>query len=48
MLFRNTTRRYGSLSIALHWVIVLQLVGVYACINLTDLFPRTAIRRKRF
>lgn len=32
--------RYGSLAIAFHWLIVLQLIGVYACINLTDFFPR--------
>ncbi|CAN5825180.1 cytochrome b [soil metagenome] len=42
MPLRNTSRRYGSLSIAFHWLIVLQLIGVYACINLTDLFPKNS------
>jgi cytochrome b561 len=37
---RNATERYGSLSIALHWLMLLLLVGVYACINLSDLFPK--------
>lgn len=40
MTMRNTTDRYGSLSIALHWVMVLLLIAVYACINLTDLYPK--------
>lgn len=46
MTFRNTSRRYGSLSIAFHWMIVLQLIGVYACINLTDFFPKNSDPRK--
>jgi cytochrome b561 len=39
MALTNTSERYGSLSIALHWLMVLQLIGVYACINLADYFP---------
>ncbi|MDO8457628.1 MAG: cytochrome b [Burkholderiaceae bacterium] len=37
---RNTTDRYGSLSIALHWVMVLLLIAVYACIELREFFPK--------
>ena len=40
MNWKNTTDRYGSLSIAMHWVMLLLLIGVYACINLREAFPR--------
>ena len=36
----STTHRYGNLSIALHWLMFLLLVGVYACIELRELFPK--------
>lgn len=39
MNIKNSRERYGALAIGLHWLIVLQLIGVYACINLVDLFP---------
>jgi cytochrome b561 len=39
MTLRNSTARYGSISIGLHWLTLAILVGVYACINLTELFP---------
>ncbi|WP_343883058.1 cytochrome b [Rhodanobacter caeni] len=38
--WKNTADRYGSLSIAMHWLMLLLLIGVYACINLRELFPR--------
>lgn len=31
--------RYGSLSIALHWLMLLLIVAVYACMELRDFFP---------
>jgi cytochrome b561 len=40
MTWNNTTDRYGSLSIAMHWLMLALLVGVYACINLADAFPK--------
>jgi len=40
MMRNNTTNRYGTVSIALHWLTLAILIGVYACINLTDLYPR--------
>jgi len=36
----NTTNRYGTLSIAMHWAMFLLLVGVYACIELRELYPK--------
>jgi len=38
--WRNGTDRYGSLSIALHWLMLLLLVAVYATIELRGLFPK--------
>lgn len=38
--WRNGVHRYGSLSIALHWLMLLLLVAVYACIELRELFPK--------
>ena len=40
MNWRNTTDRYGALSIAMHWLMLLLLIGVYAFINLADVFPK--------
>ena len=40
MHWRNTTDRYGALSIAMHWLMLLLLIGVYAFINLADAFPK--------
>ena len=40
MTLRNTQVRYGSISIGLHWLTLVILIGVYACINLTDLYPK--------
>jgi cytochrome b561 len=40
MNWKNTTDRYGSPSIAMHWLMLALLVGVYACINVADAFPK--------
>lgn len=40
MNWKNTTDRYGSLSIGMHWLMLLLMVGVYAAINLHDLAPK--------
>ncbi|MEO6030724.1 MAG: cytochrome b [Burkholderiaceae bacterium] len=43
---RNTaTLRYGSLSIALHWLMLALIAAVYACIELHDLFPKGSATR---
>jgi cytochrome b561 len=39
-MWKNTTERYGSLSIAMHWLMLLLLVAVYACIELREFFPK--------
>ncbi|WP_262965590.1 cytochrome b [Methylobacter psychrophilus] len=40
MTVRKTTDRYGSLSIGLHWIMLLLLIAVYACIELRVFFPK--------
>jgi cytochrome b561 len=40
MNWRNSTDRYGSLSIGFHWLMLLLIVAVYACIELREFFPK--------
>ena len=40
MNWRNNTDRYGSLSIGLHWLMLLLIAAVYACIELRGNFPK--------
>ena len=40
MSYLNTKERYGTLSIALHWLMVLLFIGVYAAIEFSDSFPK--------
>ncbi len=40
MNLKNTVERYGSLSIAMHWLMLLLLVAVYATIELREFYPR--------
>jgi cytochrome b561 len=38
--WRNSVDRYGSLSIALHWLMLLLIAAACACIELRELFPK--------
>lgn len=40
MTWKNTNNRYGTLSIGLHWLMLLLLIAVYASINLRGLYPK--------
>lgn len=40
MSWRNTESRYGWLSIGLHWLMLLLLAAVYACMELRGFFPK--------
>lgn len=40
MQFNNTNDRYGRISIALHWLMFLLIVAVYACIELREFYPK--------
>ena len=36
----GVAERYGRLSIILHWITLALLIGVYACIELREMYPR--------
>ena len=36
----NTVSRYGTFPIAFHWLTLLLLIAVYACIELREFFPK--------
>ncbi len=38
--------RYGSLSIALHWLMLVLIVAAYACIELREFFPKGSAPRE--
>lgn len=40
MNWKSTSIRYGSLSIGIHWLILLLFIAVYACIELRALYPK--------
>lgn len=40
MTWKNTTDRYGALSIGMHWLMLALLIGVYACIELRGFYPK--------
>ncbi len=46
MNWKNTAGRYGSVSIGLHWLMLALLIGVYACINLTDFYAKASPPRE--
>ncbi|HBO3991524.1 TPA: cytochrome b [Pseudomonas aeruginosa] len=46
MSWKNTKSRYGSLTIALHWLTLLLIAGVYACIELKGNFPKGSETRE--
>ena len=40
MGLRNTADRYGSISIGIHWLMLLLFVAVYAFIELREIYPK--------
>lgn len=40
MTWKNTTVRYGSLSIGLHWLMFLLFIAVYALVELREIYPK--------
>lgn len=40
MSWKNTSSRYGTLSITLHWLMLILLIAVYATIELRELYPK--------
>ncbi len=41
----NTERRYGRVSVTLHWCMVVLLVAIYACMELHGYFPKGSAMR---
>jgi cytochrome b561 len=46
MTFKKTADRYHLSSIALHWVMLALFIGVYASINLRELFDKGSVPRE--
>jgi len=46
MNWKNTAERYGTLSIGLHWFMLLLLAAVYACMELHEFFPKGSDTRE--
>ncbi|UUY08188.1 cytochrome b [Pseudomonas sp. J452] len=46
MSWKNSEQRYGSLSIGLHWLMLILIAGVYACIELKGNFPKGSDTRE--
>jgi cytochrome b561 len=42
MTWRNTSERYGSWTIGLHWLILLLMAAVYALMELRGIFPKNS------
>ncbi|MGY4535487.1 cytochrome b561 [Pseudomonas sp. TE3786] len=45
MSWKNSESRYGTASITLHWLMVILLAAVYACIELRGYFPKDSPER---
>ncbi len=45
MTWKNTEHRYGSLSIALHWLMLLLIAAVYLTIEFRGIFPKGSTER---
>lgn len=45
MNWKNTADRYGSVSITLHWLMLLLFIAVYASIELSGAFPKDSDSR---
>jgi cytochrome b561 len=45
MNWRNSTQRYGTLSMGIHWLMLMLLIAVYACMNLSEAFPKGSDQR---
>ena len=53
MNWKNSTSRYGTLSISLHWLMLILFIAIYATINLREFYekgsdPREALKAWHF
>ena len=40
MSYKNSSERYGSLTIGLHWLMFFLIAAVYSCIELREFYPK--------
>lgn len=40
MNMRNTSERYGLISVGIHWLMLILIIAVYACIDLREYYPK--------
>lgn len=45
MSWKNTEERYGSLSIAIHWLVLIMIVLVYFTMEFRGIFPKGSVER---
>jgi len=45
-MWRNTAERYGSLQVALHWLMLVLLVVVYVSMEFRGIFPKGSVPRE--
>lgn len=45
-MLKNTQQRYGSLSMALHWLTLLLIIAVYCLMEFRDIFPKGSVGRE--
>lgn len=45
MTMKTTSPRYGALTIGMHWLMLILLVAVYACIELRGFYPKGSALR---
>jgi cytochrome b561 len=45
-MWKNTAERYGSLQVALHWMMLVLLVAVYVCMEFRGIFPKGSAPRE--
>ncbi|MGK2739389.1 cytochrome b [Tepidicaulis sp. LMO-SS28] len=48
MSWKNTETRYGTLSIAIHWLMFVLIASVYAAIELREFYPKGSETRELF
>ena len=46
MAWNNSNLRYGSVAIILHWLMLVLILAVYACIELHEFYPRGSATRE--